>query len=172
MRNGVIWLVVGLCAAAILPGCSGGNQERVEKGTEMHAVTDWQVVPSFKFDVLCLLNTATGDSFYLNYYADDYEKLQPQLTPIAKEALANLKLKIKDEGGGIISALLTLYFSATEDSTLDDMIRTVENSQTMQDNLKQTPYYSDNSWQVYESISRLVGMGNISCERTERRVQD
>ncbi len=152
MKHAALWLCAAPCVAAILLGCSGGEQKPVDKSAQMHAATHWQVVPSFKFDVLCLLNTATGDSFYLNYYKDEYERLKSQLTPAAENALANLKRKIKDEGGGIISALLTLYFSATEDSTLDDMIRTVENSQTMQDNLKQTPYYSDNSWQVYESV--------------------
>jgi hypothetical protein len=152
MKHAALWLCAASCVAAILVGCSGGEQKPVEKSAPMHVATDWQVVPSFKFDVLCLLNTATGDSFYLNYYKDEYERLKCQLTPAAEEALANIKRKIKDEGGGIISALLTLYFSATEDSTLDDMIRTVENSQIMQDNLKQTPYYSDNSWQVYESV--------------------
>jgi hypothetical protein len=32
------------------------------------------------------------------------------------------------------------------------MIKTVENSQAMQNRLKQTPYFSEESWQVYESV--------------------
>ena len=141
-----------LCGAVILTSCGKSDREPVEKKAEIHDTTDWQIEPSFKFDVLCFLNTATGDSFYLNYYQDEYDELEPKLTPVAKEALANLKRKIKDKHQGIISALLTLYFSATKDETLDDMIKTLENSETMRNNLKQTPYYSEESWQVYESV--------------------
>lgn len=145
-------VIVILCGAVTLTSCGKSDKEPVEKKAEMHDTTDWQIEPSFKFDVLCFLNSATGDSFYLRFYQDEYDKFEPKLTQVAKEALANLKRKIKDEHQGIISALLTLYFSATEDETLDDMIKTLENSETMRNNLKQTPYYSEESWQVYESV--------------------
>lgn len=145
-------VIVILCGAVTLTNCGKSDKEPVEKKAEMHDTTDWQIEPSFKFDVLCFLNSATGDSFYLRFYQDEYDKFEPKLTPDAKEALGNLKRKIKDEHQGIISALLTLYFSATEDETLDAMIKTLENSETMRNNLKQTPYYSEESWQVYESV--------------------
>jgi hypothetical protein len=144
--------IVVLCSTVVLTGCGKSDRERVEEKTEMHSTTDWQIEPSFKFDVLCFLNTATGDSFYLKYYQDEYNELEPKLTPAAKEALANLKRKIKDENQRIVSALLTLYFSATDDETLDDMMNTVENSERMQNNLKKTPYFSEESWQVYDSV--------------------
>jgi hypothetical protein len=133
-------------------GCEENSKETGEKKLKMHSTTDWQMEPSFKFDVLCFLNTATGDNYYLNYYQDEYDRFEPKLTPAAKEALANLKRKIKDEEGGIISAFLTLYFSANEDETLEDMIKTVENSEVMQTNLRKTPYYSEDDWQIYESV--------------------
>ena len=38
---------------------------------------------------------------------------------------------------------LSLYFSATDYETLDEMLRTVKNSNRMKDNLHQTPYYSE-----------------------------
>lgn len=152
MKWSVRLAIVILSSMVTLDSFGEDNKEPVEKKTEMHSTTDWQIEPSLKFDVLCFLNTATGDSFYLNYYQDEYDELEPKLTHAAKEALANLKRKIKDEHQGIISALLTLYFSATKDETLDDMIRTLENSETMQNNLKKTPYHSEESWQVYESV--------------------
>lgn len=118
----------------------------------MHDKTVWEITPSFTYDVLCFLNTLTGDEYYLQYYQDEYEKFKPQLTPAAEMALTNLKRKIKDENQGIISAFLCLYFSATENATLDDMIKTLENSENMKNNLKLTPYYSEGSWQLYESV--------------------
>jgi hypothetical protein len=149
MRCSHKWIIVLLCSAVAFASC---GKEATEEKARLHSSTDWRIEPSFKFDMLCFLNTATGDEYYLNYYKEQYDELEPKLTPAAKEALANLKRKIKDEQGGIISAFLTLYFSATEDRTLDDVIKTVENSELMRNNLKQTPYYSEDDWQIYESV--------------------
>lgn len=149
MRCSRRWIILLLCSPVAFAGC---GKEATEEKARLHSTTDWQIEPSFKFDVLCILNAATGDEFYLNYYQDEYDELEPKLTPAARQALANLKSKIKDEQGGIISAFLTLYFSATEDRTLDEMIETVKNSQVMRNNLKQTPYYSEDDWQIYESV--------------------
>jgi hypothetical protein len=141
-----------LCGAFTWIGCGKSNKKPTEEKTQLHSTTDWQIEPSFKFDVLCFLNTLTADSFYLHYYQDEYDKFKPRLTPTVQEALFNLKRKIKDENQGIVSALLTLYFSATEDQILDDMLKTLENSGKMRKNLKQTPYYNEDSWQLYESV--------------------
>jgi hypothetical protein len=104
-------------------------------------------------DTVCLLNVLTGDPFYVRYYKDEYARFKPQLTPAAGTALANLKRKIKDENKNIISSFLALYFSATDDKTLDDMLDTVKNSEGMRKNLKKTIYYSESGWQLYESVS-------------------
>lgn len=122
------------------------------KGKKMHETTDWHIESSLKYDALCFLNTLTEDPFYLRYYQDEFERFKPKLTTQAQDALKNLKRIIKEENKGIISAFLCLYFSATKDETLDDMLETLDNSTTMQTNLKMTPYYSDNDWQLYESV--------------------
>jgi hypothetical protein len=152
MKKSIRLTILVLLSLLTLPGCEESGKEAGEKRLKMHITTDWQMEPSFKFDVLCFLNTATGDNYYLNYYQDEYDRFEPKLTHAAKEALTNLKRKIKDEEGGIISAFLTLYFSANEDETLDDMIKTVENSDVMRNNLRKTPYYSEDDWQIYESV--------------------
>jgi hypothetical protein len=94
----------------------------------------------------------TGDPFYVDYYKDEYARFEPQLTPAVRTALANLKRKIKDEGRNIISAFLALYFSATDDQTLDDMLKTLKSSERMKKNLKKTIYYNESGWQLYESV--------------------
>lgn len=117
----------------------------------MHNTTRWKLTPSFTFDTLCWLNVLTGDPFYVRYYSQDYEAYKQHLTPAAIEALAGLKTKLKDQGE-IISAFLCLYFSATNDQTLADMLNTVEDSSRMYKGLKQSPYYGEKTWQCYESI--------------------
>lgn len=117
-----------------------------------HNSTNWKLSTSLKFDVLCALNVLTGDPYYLKYYGTDYERLNRKLTPEARSALADLKYRLKDVHGQIISAFLTLYFSAADGDTLDDMIRTVDDSRSMKRNLQNTPYYSDSGWQLYEGV--------------------
>jgi len=115
--------------------------------------TDWDIQPSFMLDTVCFLNVLTGDPFYLDYYKDEYAKFKPQITPSVEKALANLKKKIKDEQGGIISAFLALDFSVTNDKTLDDMLRTVRDSSRMKAAFQKTVYYNDDDWKLYESVT-------------------
>ena len=115
-----------------------------------HTTTDWDVRPSLKFDAICVLNVLSGDPYYLEYYKADYERLSRQLRPDELAAFAGLKRRIKDQAGDIISAKLSLYFSATDAETLDDLIRVIDDSGIMKRNLQATSYFSDDGWKVYE----------------------
>ena len=97
----------------------------------MHTTTNWKLEPSLIFDALCCLNVLSGDDFYVPHYAEEYEQFRRQFTPEVITALKSLKVKMKDEGQQIISALLCLYFSATDDQSLADLLRTVEESSAM-----------------------------------------
>lgn len=112
-------------------------------------VTNWNIKPSFKFDVLCLLNTLTGDPYYLKYYQAEYEKFKDKLTPEAATALSELKRKLKDENGRIISAYLCLHFSVYEEESIDDMIDWLYKEDELKSRFMQTPYYSDESWEIF-----------------------
>ena len=101
--------------------------------------TDWQVKPSLKFDTLCLLNVLSGDPYYLKYYQREYDHFHPLFTAGEQAAFETLKRVIKDEGGGIVSAKLALYFSTVEGETLDDMIRTAHDGAAMKAALHKTP---------------------------------
>lgn len=116
-----------------------------------HTTTEWDLEPSLKFDILCALNFLSGDPYYLSYYQSDYDRLSAQLRPNERAAFVSLKQRIKDQDGGIISAQLALYFSATDAESLDDLIRVVKDSSTMKRNLKTTPYYSEDGWKVYDA---------------------
>lgn len=121
-----------------------------EQRAGFHTTTNWDLRPSLMFDTLCALNFLSGDKYYLQYYQNDYDRLSPLLSPQERAAFVSLKRRIKDENGGIISAQLSLYFSATDAESLDDMIGVVKDSSAMQRNLKATPYYSDDGWKLYE----------------------
>lgn len=116
-----------------------------------HTTTQWELQPSLTFDAICALNMLSGDTYYLEYYKADYDRLVKQFRPEELAAFVNLKRRIKDQNGGIISASLALYFSAVDDKSLDDLIATVKDSSLMQRNLKATPYYDEENWKLYEA---------------------
>ena len=122
----------------------------------VHPVTDWQLKPSLKYDALCLLNVLSGDPYYLEYYQAEYDHFHPLFTPEEQAAFAKLKHVIKDEGQGIISAKLTLFYSVVDDETLPEMIRTAHDSDAMQAALKKTSYWSADSWQNYEEARQAL----------------
>ncbi len=116
-----------------------------------HTGTDWQLKPSLKYDTLCLLNALSGDPYYLHYYQAEYDHFHPLFTPAEQAAFVQLKHVIKDEGGGIVSAKLALYYSVVDDETLPDMIRTARDSAAMEAALRKTSYWSADDWQNYEA---------------------
>jgi hypothetical protein len=116
----------------------------------LHTSTHWDLKPSFKYDALCLLNVLSGDPYYLQYYQAEYDHFHPLFTPEENAALVQLKHVIKDEGGGIVSANLALYYSVVDDETLPEMIRTAHDSSTMQAALRKTPYWDDDGWKSYK----------------------
>jgi len=127
-------------------------KDKVHASTFRHDSTIWVLKPSFKFDVLTFLNILSGDPFYQHYYQKEFAFFDTLVTPTAREALVSLKRKVKDDGGKIISAFLSLYFSATEAETLDDMLAILKNSETMRETLEKTPYFSVTGWEMYESV--------------------
>jgi len=117
---------------------------------KFHTSTEWQLKPSLKYDALCLLNTLSGDPYYLQFYRGEYDHFHPLFTPEENAAFVRLKRVIKDEHHGIVSAQLSLYYSTVEDQTLPEMISTARDSSAMQAALKNTPYYSDSAWKAYD----------------------
>jgi len=116
----------------------------------LHANTDWDMKPSMKYDAICLLNVLSGDPYYLQYYQGEYDHFHPLFNPEENAGFTQLKRVIKDEGGGIVSARLALYYSVVNDETLPEMIRTAHDSSGMQAALKKTPYYDEGEWKNYE----------------------
>jgi hypothetical protein len=131
----------------------------------LHTSTDWQLKPSLKYDALCLLNALSGDPYYLHYYQAEYEHFHSLFTPEEQAAFAQLKHVIKDEGNGIVSAKLTLFYSVVDDETLPEMIRTAHDSAVMETGLKKTAYWSADSWQNYEAARPALEVALRALDR-------
>jgi hypothetical protein len=157
-----------LCPLCLLIVCSTKIANPPLLGAEtapLHTSTDWQLKPSLKYDALCLLNALSGDPYYLDYYQAEYNHFHPLFTPEEQAAFAQLKHVIKDKGHGIVSAELALYYSAVEDETLPEMIRTAHDSALMEAALKKTSYWSEEEWQNYEAAQPALEMALRALDR-------
>ena len=141
----LVWLI--LWGAALAGGCVRRPAPVVS------TTTHWRLEASLKYDALCLLNALSGDPYYLRYYKREYDHFRPLFLPEEQAAFAQLKHILKDTGGGIVSATLTLYYSAVDDETLADMIRTAHDSSAMRRALQTTPYWNPNAWRLYEQAA-------------------
>jgi hypothetical protein len=117
------WIQCLLCLLMVCPTKIANSSLLWAETVSLHTNTGWQLKPSLKYDTLCLLNALSGDPYYLHHYQAEYDHFHPLFTPEEQAAFAQLKHVIKDEGNGIISARLTLYYSAVEDEALPEMIR-------------------------------------------------
>jgi hypothetical protein len=139
----------GLIVISIFSVCPVG---RSQQEVRMHYRTDWRIEPSLKYDAICLINTLTGDPFYLKHYQREYGEFEKRFSDPVKEALVHLNKAIKEKNRLIVSAFLSLYLSASDEETLDGLLKDLDDSEDMQSTLKETPYYSDVGWNLYESV--------------------
>ena len=119
-----------------------------------HDQTHWNLQSSLKYDFLCLLNTLSGDPYYLKYYEQEYQELTAAvpLTPDVQAALKRLKQVIKDENKGIVSAYLCLLYSASDANTLAQMRSVTSDSEQLLATYRESPYYSEKSWSTFERL--------------------
>jgi hypothetical protein len=117
-----------------------------------HDSTNWVVTPSLKYDMLCFMNILTGDTFYTRYYTEEYDMFKDKLTPEAKDALMNIKRVIKDENGGIVSAWLCLYYSASDAETPGEMLEVLDDLDKLKESFSKTVYHDEESWQRFASL--------------------
>lgn len=106
-----------------------------------------------KYDALCLMNALGGDPFYLRYYQREYDYFHPMFTTDEQAAFVRLKQVLKDQGHGIVSATLTLYYSTVDDETLAEMARTAHDPSQMKAALQKTPYWIPEAWANFEKAT-------------------
>lgn len=109
----------------------------------------WKIVPSMKYDAICLLNVLSADPYYLEYYQADFDHFNPLLTPHEREAFVALKRVIKDEGHGIVSAKLALYLSVSDKPGLAGVLSALEDADGLKAQLEKTDYFDEDGWTNY-----------------------
>lgn len=149
---GYQWGMRTTLVACLLLAAALARAEAAPSG--LHAHTDWELAPSLKLDALCLLNALSGDPYYLAYYRDEYEHFDPLFKPAERQAFRDLKGIIKDEGGGIVSARLTLLFSTLDGDGLADLLRAVDDVGRLRAAFRSSAFWDEETWRSYETSVR------------------
>ncbi len=120
--------------------------------SQYHTITNWELVPSFKNDAMCFINILTNDHFYVRNYKKEFKVHQDLITPEVKSALNTIRDTMKIKHQQIISAWLTIYFSATNDESMDELLSRIDHINLIKENLKKANSYNDEAWNIFVSI--------------------
>jgi hypothetical protein len=117
------------------------------------AATTYRVETSEKFDALCLINLLSDDPFYVKYYPVEHAWWRERVSAETLAAARRIKQVLKDEGGGIVSASLVLYFSASRSATVAGALGDLEHIDALRRRFERTPYYDAEEWARLVSIA-------------------
>jgi hypothetical protein len=148
-------LVAGLgCGGSGLPPerapAPGVRAAEVQTGR-----TRWILRTSEAFDALCFINVLRGDPFYAKHYPAEYQRWAALLGSSEKEALQRLTTRIVEQAHNLVPAALTLFFSASSASTIDDLIAIVTDDRawkTLRSSYLTTSYGKDDALAELEDV--------------------
>lgn len=116
------------------------------------AAPRWELRPSLRYDLLCVLNPLSGDPFYAPYYPETIQRFAGRLSPQARAALDRIREVLKVRGQGIISAKLCLYFSVLPGDDLEGLVAACREPGDLQRALRRTPYWSEDGWKEFLEV--------------------
>jgi hypothetical protein len=150
-----------LLLALLLCTLGPGAWRLEEQGSRTH----WRVRTSEGFDALCALNILSGDPYYIEQYPADARMFAQPRYGGARAAARQLKARLKDENGSIISAFLTLVFSGGPDSSLEAVLESARQPETLEQAFRASPFWSDGSWALFEDVRVQVVTALEEMER-------
>ncbi|MBZ4373687.1 hypothetical protein [Corallococcus sp. AS-1-6] len=166
---------VALLGAALMwTACAGSRPvpaapepalRRVDSGR-----TRWVLRPSEAYDALCLLNLLRGDAFYTRFYPAEFQRFSALLEPREQAALAHLTERMAKQGGKMVGPFLTLVFSVTGPTTVEDLAATVADDAAwsrMRADFLATSYGREDGFAEMEDVRGDLGVLLAFLERVE-----
>jgi hypothetical protein len=136
-------------ALAAVAGTAAGSRSPPAR----RAATRYRLETSEKFDALCLINLLSDDPFYTKYYPAEHAWWREHVSAETLAAARRIKQVLRDEGGGIVSASLVLYFSASRSATIAGTLEDLEHLDALRQRFERTPYYDAEEWVRLVSIA-------------------
>ncbi len=112
--------------------------------------TQWKIGPSEGMDAIAFLGPLSGKAFYARYYEAEIAAFKPRLKPDALEALASLHAEA-DAAGGLLWPGLALIASGGPTASLDDLLRSLAEAET----ILKPPFQAGEYWDA-EDWSRFM----------------
>jgi len=128
-------VLVGLC----IGGCSGIS-------TDAPTGTNWRVTHSLGLDALVFTGALSGDLVQERHYQAEVDEMRSQFSPQGLAALEALDQAVRVRAKGLVGPRLTLYFSAGPTDTLDDLLATIDNPESIRPVFAASPYWDEEEW--------------------------
>ncbi|RKH57791.1 hypothetical protein [Corallococcus aberystwythensis] len=165
---------VALFAALLWTACAGSRPVPAAPERAVHRVdsgrTHWVLRPSEAYDALCLLNLLRGDAFYTRFYPAEFQRFSALLGAREQAALAHLTERMGKQGGKMVGPFLTLVFSVTGATTVEDLAATVADDAAwgrMRADFLATSYGREDGFAQMEDVRRDLGVLLAFLKRVE-----
>lgn len=93
--------------------------------------------PCYGLDLLCLMNTMTGDAYYLKHYQEVYDRYGRDIPQDVKDAFARM---VAESGSAVLSPALTLLASAVPGFDTRDVVEVLRDREAMTRGIGASPY--------------------------------
>ena len=118
--------------------------------------TRWIVRGSEGFDALAFLSPLSGDPFYASYYPAAVAEFGLRLPPPIIAAIKSLKERTT-RANVLLSPFLSLAFSGGPDSTIGDLVRSLDSAETvLRPPLQASPYWGEESWMQFVQAAPAI----------------
>ncbi len=165
---------VALFAALMWTACAGSRPAPVSSEPAVRRVgsgrTQWVLRPSEAYDALCLVNVLRGDAFYTRFHPAEFQRFSALLDARERAALAHLTERMAKRGGKMVGPFLTLVFSVTGPSTVQDLARTVADDaawRRMREDFLATSYGREDGFAEMEDVREDLGVLLAFLKRVE-----
>lgn len=143
--------------------------------------TSWKIKTSAALDAMCLLNTLTGDSYYRQFYPNDYHEWTSRLKSENNKAIKSI-YKMKTKRGVTMSAFITFMLGYNPDTTVSQLYdRFNSNFSSIKQQLKQSDNFNMLHWLYFRSykkelteylyLLRSVNFDSIYYKETEPNIR-
>jgi len=145
----VAGLFVGGCVDASLTASQAIASQPVVAKPATSPGTNWQVSHSMGLDALVFIGALSGDPMPQHHYQADIVDIRAKFSKPGIDALAMLDTAIRGRAKQLVGPTLALYFSASRTDTLDDLLATINQPETIQPVLEGSVHWDPRGWQGF-----------------------
>lgn len=138
--------IIGLILAGLVVSGSARASTSASEGT------NWKISHSVGLDALVFTGSLSGDLVQRRFYEAEIDKTRAAFSQEGRDALDALDQSIRVEAKGLVGPRLTLYFSAGKTDTLDDLLVTIDDPDSIKPAFSSSPYWDEEGWDQFLAV--------------------